>query len=319
MIGCVLGPTGSGKSSFAIAVAKAVNGAIISCDSVQIYKDFNIGSGKITVKEMEGIPHYMLDIITVNESFTVVDYVKALKKCIKTVQNLGYFPIIVGGAGLYYKAFAYQYSFKEKAIDKTYRKKLYKLKECYGLEYLYGILEKVDAYSAKRIHPNHATRIIRALEVVHLTGKPIWEQENDKNDSGKLRDDIFSVALDVNRFILYNNIEKRVEQMINNGLLHEVEALLNVGISEDSAPMKTIGYKEMVLFLKGEITFAESILKMKQSTKQYAKKQLTWFRGHSEITWLSYTSEQDKKNSIKWFISEIEKRNCNKEIVVKKL
>ncbi|AMP20805.1 hypothetical protein AZF37_06135 [endosymbiont 'TC1' of Trimyema compressum] len=305
MIGCVLGPTGSGKSSFAIATAKAVNGAIISCDSVQIYQGFNIGSGKVTAKEMAGIPHYMLDIVTANEPFTVADYVKALKESIKIVQDSGYFPIIVGGTGLYFKAFAYQYSFKEKAIDEAYRKKLYQLKETNGSAYLHNMLEKVDAYSAKRIHPNHVTRIIGALEAIHLTGKPIWEQENE---SGGLRDDLIAAALDVNRLALYEQIEKRVDQMIDEGLLQEVEVLLNAGVSEDSAPMKTIGYKEMVLFLKGEMTFAESVLKMKQSTRQYAKRQLTWFRGHSEITWLPYTNNHDKKNSLKWFINEIEKK-----------
>lgn len=305
MIGCVLGPTGSGKSGFAIAVAKAINGAIISCDSVQIYKGFNIGSGKVTPMEMEGIPHYMLDIITANEPFTVDDYVQALKESLNIVQDSGYFPIIVGGTGLYYKAFAYQYSFKEKVMDKAYRKKLYQLKEIYGSAYLHNILAKVDAYSAKRIHPNHVTRIIGALEAIHLTGKPIWEQEND---SGGLRDDLFAVALDINRSTLYEQIEKRVDQMIDDGLLQEVEALLNTGVSEDSMPMKTIGYKEMVLFLKGKMTFAESVLKMKQSTRKYAKRQLTWFRGHFEITWLPYTNEHDKKNSLKWFINEIEKK-----------
>ena len=305
MIGCVLGPTGSGKSSFAIASSKAVNGAIISCDSVQVYKNFNIGSGKVTRKEIEGIPNYMLDIVDANEPFTVVDYIKELKKSIKIAQDSGYFPIIVGGTGLYYKAFAYQYSFKEKAINVAYRKKLYQLKETYSSAYLHNMLEKVDAYSARRIHPNDMIRIIGALEAIHLTGKPIWEQENN---SRGLRDDIFAVALDINRSILYEQIEKRVDQMIDKGLLKEVEALLNAGISEDSAPMKTIGYREMVLFLKGKMTFSESILKIKQSTRQYAKRQLTWFRGHSEITWLPYTNKHEKKNSLKWFINEIEKK-----------
>ena len=296
MIGCVLGPTGSGKSSFAIAAAKAVNGAILSCDSVQIYKGFNIGSGKVRPEEMEGIPHYMLDIASANEPYTVADYVKQLKGKIEEVKGSGYFPIIVGGTGLYYKAFAYQYSFKEKVIDETYRKSLYQLKETYGSTYLHTMLKAADPYSAERIHPNHVTKIVGALEAIHLTGKPIWEQEDN---SGGLRTDLFSVALDVNRPMLYGQIEKRVDEMIEEGLLEEVEDLLDSGISEESAPMKTIGYKEMVSFLKSEMTFEESIFKMKQATRQYAKRQLTWFRGHSEINWLPYSDGEDKKNSFK--------------------
>ena len=305
MIGCVLGPTGSGKSGFAIAAAKAVNGAIISCDSVQIYKGFNIGSGKVTIKEMEGIPHYMLDIASANELFTVAYYVEKLKESIEVIKTSGHFPIIAGGTGLYYKAFAYQYSFKEKIIDEAYRKSLYQLKDTYGSSYLHKMLEDQDPYSAERIHPNHVTRIVGALEAIHITGKPIWEQEDD---SGGLRDDLLAVALDVNRPVLYGQIEKRVDEMIKEGLLQEVESLLASGISMASPPMKTIGYKEMVSFLKGEMTFEESVLKMKQATRQYAKRQLTWFRGHGEIHWLPYTEEAEKKNSLNWFVNEIEKK-----------
>lgn len=303
MIGCVLGPTGSGKSSFAIKAAKAVGGAIISCDSVQVYRGFNIGSGKVCEKEMDGIPHYLLDITTAEINFTVADYVKKLHETIAQVEASGLFPILVGGTGLYYRAFAYQYAFKDKKEDVAYRGTLYQMAEDKGSGYLHTMLKAVDPISAEKIHPNHITRIVRALEAYHLTGKPIWEQEEE---SLGLRDDLFSVVLDVKRNVLYEGIEKRVDEMIEDGLLEEVKSLLDAGISKAAAPMTTIGYKEMVAFLEGDMTFEESIARMKQSTRQYAKRQLTWFRKHEEVTWLAYTTAEEKEKSLNWFIEAIQ-------------
>jgi tRNA dimethylallyltransferase len=297
MIIAIVGPTGSGKSALAVELAKLCKGSIISCDSVQVYRGFNIGSGKVTENEKEGIPHYLLDIKDGNEEFTAGEFVIRAQAAVDEIENLGRIPIIVGGTGLYYRAFAYQYAFTEgdKEKEKEIRNQYFKLLEEKGVEYLYKMLLVVDEESARSINPNHSSRIIRALVFYQMNLDGIDKQ---KAETKGLRDDILGVYLDVNREVLYDNINKRVDKMIDEGLVEEVKGLLASGINEESAPMKTIGYKEIVSYLKGECQLAEAIASIKQNSRRYAKRQITWFKGHNELFRMSYNSINDGEKII---------------------
>ena len=297
---CILGPTGSGKSELAIEAARRMNGAIISCDSVQVYRGFDIGSGKVTEEEMGGIPHYLIDILLGNESFTAADYVVKVEEALASIREAGKQPFLVGGTGLYYRAFAYRYSFGKKGEDSNYRKELYELWERDSGS-VYGLLEEKDPQAALSIHPNHKTRIIRALEVYHMTGKSILVQE--ENTQG-LREDIKAYGLLVDREVLYERINRRVEAMIDKGLVEEVKGLLKAGISEDAPPMGTIGYKEVVAYLKGEVDFWEMKELIKKNSRHYGKRQMTWFRKHPEMAWLSYSTPEEREKSLGKILEE---------------
>lgn len=297
MIIAITGPTGSGKSALAVELAKVCNGSIISCDSVQVYRGFNIGSGKVTEDEKQGIPHYLLDIKDGNEEFTAGEFVIRAQAAIDEIEGMGRIPIIVGGTGLYYRAFAYQYAFTEgdKEREKEIRNQYLKILEEKGVEHLYKILIAVDEESARSINPNHSSRIIRALVFYQINLDGIDKQ---KAETKGLRDDILGIYLDVDRDVLYDNINKRVDKMIENGLVDEVKALLKSGIREDAAPMKTIGYKELVSYLNGACSLEEAVFAIKQNSRRYAKRQITWFKGHNELFRMSYNSIEDREKII---------------------
>lgn len=297
MIIAIVGPTGSGKSALAVELAKVCNGSIISCDSVQVYRGFDIGSGKITEAEKQGIPHYLLDIKDGNEEFTAGEFVVRAQEAVNEIESLGRVPIIVGGTGLYYRAFAYQYAFCDgnKEKEKELRKKYLKLLEDKGVVHLYQMLMAVDKKVASEINPNHSSRIIRALVFYYTNLNGISKQ---REETKGLRKDIVGIYLDVEREVLYDNINKRVDKMIQNGLVREVEDLLESGILEDSAPMRTIGYKEVVNYLKGNCDLEESVAAIKQNSRRYAKRQITWFKGHNELFRMSYNSINDGEKII---------------------
>lgn len=297
MIIAITGPTGSGKSALAVELAKVCNGSIISCDSVQVYRGFNIGSGKVTEDEKQGIPHYLLDIKDGNEEFTAGEFVIRAQAAIDEIEGMGRIPIIVGGTGLYYRAFAYQYAFTEgdKEREKEIRNQYLKILEEKGVEHLYKMLIAVDEESARSINPNHSSRIIRALVFYQINLDGIDKQ---KAETKGLRDDILGIYLDVDRDVLYDNINKRVDKMIENGLVDEVKALLKSGIREDAAPMKTIGYKELVSYLNGACSLEEAVVAIKQNSRRYAKRQITWFKGHNELFRMSYNSIEDREKII---------------------
>jgi tRNA dimethylallyltransferase len=297
MIFAIVGPTGSGKSALAVELAKICNGSIISCDSVQVYRGFDIGSGKVTEVEKQGIPHYLLDIKYGNEAFTAGEFVIKAQEAVMDIIKSGRIPIIVGGTGLYYRAFAYQYAFSEvvKDAEIELRDKYLKLLEEKGVEHLYKLLMDVDRDSAREINPNHSSRIIRALVFYHANQDGIGIQ---KIETKGLRDDIIGIYLDVEREVLYDNINKRVERMVEAGLVEEVRSLLSSGISENSQPMKTIGYKEIVSYLKGACELNEAVASIKQNSRRYAKRQITWFKGHDELFRMSYNSIHDREKII---------------------
>ena len=306
MILGIVGPTGSGKSALSVKVAKAIDGEVISCDSVQIYRGFNIGSGKISSAEMEGIKHHLLDIKEGNESFTVGEFIELAEVLVNDIIDRGKIPIITGGTGLYYKAFAYRYQLQDnnsKKEDKV-RAEFYSLLEDRGVDYLYKLLKSVDEESWKIIDARHSSRIIRALVYYFTYGESIVKQNISCLG---LRDDLIGIFLDVKRDLLYSRINRRVDEMLADGLVEEVSALLANGISFDSPPMKTIGYKEVVAYLRGLISYNEMVDKIKQASRNYAKRQITWFRGQKELNCFDYNCLEDQGKIIDFIKGKFKK------------
>ena len=295
------GPTASGKSNLAVELAKKINGEIISADSMQIYKDMNIGTAKITEKEMQGIPHYMLDIVSPEKRYSVSEYKKEAEKAIEEILKKGKVPIIVGGTGLYIESLIYGIEFQEEEFDEKYRQELNNIAETEGLEKLYQEAKKIDPKAMEKISKNDRKRILRVLEIYHKTGKTKTEQEiESRKKEVKYNYKIFAINFD--REKLYSRIEQRIDQMIEDGLIQEVE---NIKKKYNKFPtaMQGLGYKEVVEYLEHKITKEEMLEKLKKETRHYAKRQITWFRKYKEITWL------EGENDI----------NVNLEIIIKQM
>ena len=290
------GPTASGKTALSIELAKRINGEIVSCDSMQIYKDMDIGSAKPSLEEMQGIKHYMIDIVRPDMRFSVAEYKKQAESAIEEILKKDKMPIIVGGTGLYANSLIYGIEYKEIDFDEEYRKELeLKASEPNGLKGLYEIAKKIDNEAIQKISPNDKKRIIRVLEIYHSTGKTKTQQEADSRKNG-VKYDYRVFAIDIERNILYDRINKRVDIMIKNGLIQEVENLLKK-YDEFPTAMQGLGYKEVVQYLKGEISKQEMIEKIKQETRRYAKRQLTWFRKNKQTIWLD--GEEQIQNNIR--------------------
>jgi tRNA dimethylallyltransferase len=290
------GPTASGKSGLAIKLAKKINGEIISADSMQIYKDMNIGTAKVTEEEMKGITHYMLDIVSPEERYSVSTYKKEAEKAIEEILEKGKIPIIVGGTGLYIESLIYGIEFQDEKIDEQYRKQLDTIAEIEGLEKLYCEATKIDPQAMEKISKNDKKRIIRVLEIYHKTGKTKTEQEIESRKT-EIKYNYKSFAITMDRNKLYQRIEKRVDQMIENGLIQEVE---NIRKKYNKFPtaMQGLGYKEVIEYLENKTTKEEMVEKLKKETRHYAKRQLTWFRKYKEIIWLDGEEEEDKNIKI---------------------
>lgn len=278
------GPTASGKSGLAIELAKKINGEIISADSMQIYKDMNIGTAKVTETEKQEIQHYMLDIASPEERYSVSAYKKEAEEAIEKILKKGKIPIIVGGTGLYIESLIYGIEFQAEEIDEEYRQKLNEIAEREGLEKLYNEAKKIDSQAMEKISINDRKRIIRVLEIYHKTGKTKTEQEiESRANEVKYNYKLFAITID--RSKLYEKIEKRVDKMLEEGLIEEVE---NIKKKYNKFPtaMQGLGYKEVVEYLENKITKEEMIEKLKKETRHYAKRQLTWFRKYKELIWL---------------------------------
>ena len=290
----ICGPTASGKTALSIELAKKINGEIVSCDSMQIYKDMNIGTAKPTEEEKEGIKHYLLDFISPDERYSVADYKKDAKKAIKEILNKGKIPIIVGGTGLYIDSLIYEIEFQDIEFDEEYRKKLEKEVEEKGLQELYERAKKIDPEAIKKISQNDKKRILRILEIYHSTGKNKTEQEKESRKK-EVEYDYKVYALNWDREKLYDRINKRVDIMIEQGLIEEVKNIYN---KYDKFPtaMQGLGYKEVVEYLEGKTTKEEMIEKIKQETRRYAKRQVTWFRKNKQTIWLN--AEDELQNNI---------------------
>ena len=280
------GPTAVGKTKASIGLAKAIGGEIISADSMQVYKQMDIGSAKIKPSEMDGIPHYLVDILEPDEEFHVVLFQQMAKQAIQKIYEKGKIPILVGGTGFYIQAVLYDIDFSENEKDTSYREELEKLAQTKGAEYLHDRLREVDEKSAQDIHANNVKRVIRALEYFHQTGEKISEHNEEQRK--KVSPYNFSYfVLNDERAHLYERINLRVDQMINEGLVREVQSLKEKGYTRDMVSMQGLGYKEVVLYLNNEITYDEMVEKIKLETRHYAKRQLTWFRRNKDITWIN--------------------------------
>ena len=290
-----------GKSKLAIELAKQINGEIISADSMQIYKDMNIGTAKVTPEEMKNIKHYMIDFLSPEKRYNVSEYKIAAEKCIEEILSKGKTPIIVGGTGLYIDALIYGIEFQDEEFDEEYREKLNDIAQNGGLEKLYEEAVKIDPNAMRKISKNDQKRIIRVLEIYHKTGKTKTEQEIESRKKGvKYNYHVF--AIDMEREILYDRINKRVDIMINEGLIEEVKTILKK-YKEFPTAMQGLGYKEVVEYLNNQITKEEMIEKIKKETRHYAKRQLTWFRKNKETIWLD--GEDSIEDNIKTIMKTI--------------
>jgi len=289
----IVGPTASGKTALSIELAKRINGEIISSDSMQIYKDMNIGTAKVTKEEMEAIKHYLIDFVYPNQRYTVSDFKKDATEAIKEILKKGKVPIIVGGTGLYVNSLIYGIEYQDMQFDEKYRNKLMEIAETEeGLKSLWKQAEEIDPEAMKKISKNDKKRIIRVLEIYKATGKTKTEQEIlSRKKEIEYDFKVFGISMD--REKLYERINKRVDIMINQGLEDEVRILLEK-YSEFPTAMQGLGYKEVVEYFKGFLTREEMIDKIKQESRRYAKRQLTWFRRNKEIIWLDASKEMEK-------------------------
>ena len=279
------GPTGVGKSDLAVQLAKSLNGEIISSDSMQIYRGMDIGSAKITPEEMEGVPHHLIDIVDPKESFSAAQYQELALVTIKEIQARGKLPIMTGGTGLYINAVIYPLEFTAADRSDAIRAKFEVYEASHGREALHDLLKAQDPISAQRIHQNNVKRVIRALEVQEMTGQPFSSYGQEKH----LRDDliIFYYWISRDREKLYHRINQRVDLMMEAGLLEEVKALKKRGLDRSAQSMQGIGYKEILDYLEGDISLEEAVNQIKQGSRNYAKRQMTWFRNEKNCTELS--------------------------------
>ena len=289
----VTGATASGKTSLGIQLAKMFSGEIISCDSMQIYKNLDIGTAKPTKEETEGIPHHMIDVAEATESFSVERYCAAAHEIIKDIYSRGKLPIMVGGTGLYADNTVYATSFDAPQRDEELSRNLLQYALTNGNEALYEILLKEDPEKAKTLHPNDVKRIIRAIETKRLTGKTRSELDKESRPSESPYDFLY-IAVDMERSLLYERIEKRVDIMLEQGLLHEVETFILPHLKEMSTALAAIGYREAIWYFKGLCTYQEMVALLKRNTRRYAKRQLTWIRKNPDMNYIDYKALPDK-------------------------
>ena len=292
----ICGPTASGKTALSIELAKKINGEIISSDSMQIYKYMDIGTAKTTQEEMQGIKHYLLDFVEPSQRYSVAEFKKDAEKAIEEILQKGKTPIIVGGTGLYVDSLIYGIEYQTIEFDEQYRKQLEERVEKEGLETLYNEAKKIDPQAIEKISLNDKKRILRILEIYKATGKNKTEQEIESRKNG-VKYDYKVFAINMDREKLYERINKRVDIMIENGLLEEVEKLLEK-YKEFPTAMQGLGYKEVVEYLQGKVSEEEMIENIKRETRRYAKRQLTWFRKNKQTIWIEPYDIQKILNEI---------------------
>lgn len=283
------GPTAVGKTKASIGLAKAVDGEIISADSMQVYRHMDIGSAKIKPEEMEGIPHHLIDVLDPDDEFHVVKFQQLAKKAMREIWERGHIPIVTGGTGFYIQALLYDIDFDENEKEDACRKELEAYAKEHGAEALHEKLAFVDPASAEMIHPNNIKRVIRALEFYEQTGKRISEH----NETQRQRESPYAFAYFVltdDRAHLYERINRRVDQMIEEGLVNEVQALKDKGYTKQLVSMQGLGYKEILDYLDGNCTLEEAIYTIKRDTRHFAKRQLTWFKRERDVIWINKQS-----------------------------
>ena len=288
---CLLGPTAVGKTEIAIQLAQRLNAEIISVDSRQIYRQMDIGTAKPTPEEKQAARHHLIDCVDISEPFSVADYQSLADTAIADIQNRGKRVLLVGGAGLYFRVIV-DGLFKGPGADPALRKRLEGEVAQFGVDALHDRLRVCDPESADRIHPNNIVRVIRALEVYELTGTPMSELQQQWHPE-KQRYPFIAFGLTMPRALLYRRIEQRVDVMLANGLIAEVESLLAAGYGRDTIALRSFGYKELIAYLDGDCTYLEAISQLKQNTRRFAKRQLTWFRKDTRIERLDRESTPD--------------------------
>lgn len=281
----IVGPTCSGKTSLSLKLAGLIPSEIISADSRQIYKNLDIGTAKPSKEQLQKVPHHLIDFLNPSENYDVSKFENDAKGIIEQIHKKIKTPIVVGGSGLYIKALI-DGIFDTAEKDEDYRKELLQKRKEHGNEFLYEELKKVDPVSAVKMLPQNWKRVMRALEVFHTTGEPIWKHHQKQSTTKERKYSFLQFGLNWDRKILYDNIDKRVDWMIENGLIEEVKNILNKGYDKNLNSLNTVGYKEIIQHLDGEISLERAIELIKRNSRHYAKRQLTWFRKDKRIRWI---------------------------------
>ena len=282
------GPTAVGKTALSIALAKAIGGEIISADSMQVYRHMDIGSAKITPEEMEGIPHYLIDVLEPDQEFNVVVFQELAKQAAAEIYSRGHIPIVAGGTGFYIQALVYDIDFTENDEDTAFRRTLEEQAKREGTEALYERLRAVDPESCESIHAHNIKRVIRAIEFYEKTGKKISEHNREQRQNDSPYNFAYFVLND-DRERIYERINVRVDLMMAQGLVEEVRALRESGCRKEMVSMQGLGYKELLAYLEGETSMEEAVYLIKRDTRHFAKRQLTWFRREKEVIWVDKT------------------------------
>ena len=302
------GPTAVGKTKASIGRAKALNGEIISADSMQVYRHMDIGSAKIRPEEMQGIKHYLVDVLEPDEEFHVVRFQQMAKEAMDKIYAKGKVPIVVGGTGFYIQALLYDIDFTESNEDGAYRTELEGLATTHGPQYLHDMLRKKDPKAAESIHANNVKRVIRALEFHKQTGEKISEH-NEEERQKKSPYDFCYFVLNDERSHLYERINLRIDQMLEEGLVEEVQNLKEKGYTRDMVSMQGLGYKEILDYLNGECSLDEAIYILKRDTRHFAKRQLTWFRRERDVIWINKKDyEYDEEKLLEVMLNHIQER-----------
>ena len=297
------GPTAVGKTKLSIELAKAIGGEIISADSMQIYKDMDIGSAKIKKEEMQGIPHYLIDVLMPDEEFHVVKFQQMAKEAMQEIYAKGKIPIVVGGTGFYIQALLYDIDFTENEGNHAYRQKLELLAQEKGTQFLHDMLRAVDEKAAEDIHANNVKRVIRALEFYEETGTKISEH-NEKERAKESPYSFFYFVLNDDRTKLYERIDRRIDEMIEEGLVEEVRSLKERGFTRDMVSMQGLGYKEILDYLNGVTSLEEAIYILKRDTRHFAKRQIAWFKRERDVIWVNKNEFYYDEEKILQFLTE---------------
>ena len=308
------GPTSVGKTKLSVKLAKEMGGEIISADSMQVYKGMDIGSAKVTRKEMDNVPHHLIDVLDPKDDFNVFIFKEMCDRIIPEILSRGHIPILVGGTGFYIQAVLRGIDFDENENDDSYRTHLENLALEKGADYLNSMLKEVDPESAESIHKNNIKRTIRALEFYHFTGKKISEH----NEEQRQKEDAFNACyfvLNDERSLIYERIEKRVDEMLDAGLLDEVKTLKNLGLTRDYVSMQGLGYKEILDYLEGKITLEEAIYIIKRDTRHFAKRQITWFKREPSVIWVNKSDfDYDDNKIIEFMTAKCIEAGINKKL-----
>jgi tRNA dimethylallyltransferase len=281
---CIVGPTATGKSALGIELAKHLSGEVLSADSMQVYRGMDIGTAKVTREEQQGVPHHLLDLVSPDVRFTVADWVQRADAAISEIHARGNLPIVVGGTGLYIRAITEDLSFAEEEGSEEVRRRWFSYLQQHGPEALHQALRERDPASAARLHPNDTRRVIRALEVFELGGKPLSAHYDWRVKGGRYWTEQFGLTAD--REVLYERVNARVDIMMEIGLLEEVAELRRLGYHRNLTSMQAIGYKELLTYLDGEVSLEQAVADIKMATRRFVKRQLSWFRRDPRVRWL---------------------------------